>query len=84
MWIFSILGFLGVFFRFPVAAERTGPHGHGLETITTASWGCLGSWDSAQACVEGGVVPRRLTAGVYPFRLLGYLSTDGKTQSATL
>ena len=37
MWIFSILGFLGVFFAFLLHQRETGPHGHGLETITTAS-----------------------------------------------
>src|ERR1700680_4114227 len=37
MWIFSILGFLGVFFSFLLHKRETGPHGHGLETITTAS-----------------------------------------------
>lgn len=37
MWIFSILGFLGVLFAFLLHERETGPHGHGLETITTAS-----------------------------------------------
>lgn len=37
MWIFSILGFLGVFFAFLLHERETGPRGHGLETITTAS-----------------------------------------------
>ncbi len=37
MWIFSILGFLGVFFAFLLHERETGPHGHGLESITTAS-----------------------------------------------
>jgi MFS family permease len=37
MWIFSVLGFLGVFFAFLLRQRETGPHGHGLETITTAS-----------------------------------------------
>ncbi len=37
MWIFSILGFLGVVFSFLLRKRETGPHGHGLETITTAS-----------------------------------------------
>jgi MFS family permease len=36
MWIFSILGFLGVFFAFLLRQRELGPHGHGLETITTA------------------------------------------------
>jgi MFS family permease len=35
MWIFSILGFLGVLFAFLLRQRETGPHGHGLETITT-------------------------------------------------
>src|SRR5579872_3612836 len=39
MWIFSILGFLGVFFAFLLHERETGPHGHGLERITTASAG---------------------------------------------
>jgi len=37
MWIFSVLGFLGVLFAFLLHRRETGPHGHGLETITTAS-----------------------------------------------
>jgi MFS family permease len=37
MWIFSILGLLGVLFAFLLRQRETGPHGHGLETITTAS-----------------------------------------------
>jgi MFS family permease len=37
MWIFSILGFLGVFFAFLLHQRETGPHGHGLETISTGS-----------------------------------------------
>lgn len=37
MWIFSGLGFLGMFFAFLLHERETGPHGHGLETITTAS-----------------------------------------------
>ncbi len=36
MWIFSILGFLGLTFAFLLRQRETGPHGHGLETITTA------------------------------------------------
>jgi MFS family permease len=39
MWIFSILGFLGVFFAFLLHQRETGPHGHGLETITSKSSG---------------------------------------------
>ncbi|MGA8152822.1 MAG: MFS transporter [Terriglobales bacterium] len=39
MWIFSILGFLGVFFAFLLHKRETGPQGHGLESITTASAG---------------------------------------------
>jgi MFS family permease len=34
MWIFSILGFLGMLFAFLLRQRETGPHGHGLETIT--------------------------------------------------
>ncbi|HYX68268.1 MAG TPA: MFS transporter [Terriglobales bacterium] len=37
MWIFSILGFLGVLFAYLLRRRETGPHGHGLETITTKS-----------------------------------------------
>ena len=37
MWIFSILGFLGVLFSFLLHEREIGPHGHGLETITTKS-----------------------------------------------
>jgi len=37
MWIFSVLGFLGVFFAFLLHQRETGPHGHGLETITTTT-----------------------------------------------
>ncbi len=36
MWIFSILGFLGVLLAFLLRQREMGPHGHGLETITTA------------------------------------------------
>ncbi len=35
MWIFSILGFLGLFFSFLLRQRELGSHGHGLETITT-------------------------------------------------
>lgn len=35
MQIFSILGFLGMMFAFLLHQRETGPHGHGLETITT-------------------------------------------------
>jgi MFS family permease len=34
MWIFSILGFLGVLFALLLRQREIGPHGHGLETIT--------------------------------------------------
>jgi MFS family permease len=37
MWIFSVLGVLGVVFAFLLHQRETGPQGHGLETITTAS-----------------------------------------------
>jgi MFS family permease len=36
MWIFSILGFLGLALSIALRIRETGPHGHGLETITTA------------------------------------------------
>lgn len=35
MWIFSVLGFLGVFFAFLLRQREMGPNGHGLETITS-------------------------------------------------
>jgi len=34
MWIFSILGILGMLFAFLLRQREIGPHGHGLETIT--------------------------------------------------
>jgi len=37
MWMFSILGFLALFFALLLRARETGPDAHGLETITTAS-----------------------------------------------
>lgn len=35
MWIFSVLGFLGLFFSFMLRKSETGAGAHGLETITT-------------------------------------------------
>ncbi|PYX51557.1 MAG: MFS transporter [Acidobacteria bacterium] len=35
MWIFSILGFLGLTFAFLLRQRELGPRGHGLETITS-------------------------------------------------
>jgi hypothetical protein len=37
MWIFSVLGFLGFFFAVLLRRQETGPHAHGLETITVKS-----------------------------------------------
>ena len=37
MWIFSALGFFGLFFAYMLRRVETGPGGHGLETITTRS-----------------------------------------------
>jgi MFS family permease len=37
MWIFSVLGFLGLLFAFLLRRQETGPHAHGLETITVTS-----------------------------------------------
>jgi MFS family permease len=37
MWIFSCLGLLGVAFAFLLRQRELGPHGHGLETITTTT-----------------------------------------------
>jgi len=36
LWIFSILGFIGMALAILLRIRETGPHGHGLETITTA------------------------------------------------
>ena len=36
MWIFSVLGFIGMALSILLRIRETGPHGHGLETITTA------------------------------------------------
>jgi len=35
MWIFSVLGFVGLAFAILLRIRETGPQGHGLETITT-------------------------------------------------
>jgi len=37
MWIFSIVGFLGLTFATLLRQREQGPHGHGLETITTST-----------------------------------------------
>lgn len=37
MWIFSCLGFFGLLFAGLLRRNETGPHGHGLETITVKS-----------------------------------------------
>lgn len=37
MWIFSALGFFGLLFAYLLRRSELGPHGHGLETITTAA-----------------------------------------------
>lgn len=37
MWLFSILGFLALFFALLLRGRETGPAAHGLETITTAT-----------------------------------------------
>jgi MFS family permease len=37
MWIFSVLGFLALFFAVMLRRQETGPHAHGLETITTST-----------------------------------------------
>lgn len=36
MWIFSILGFIGMALAILLRVRETGPHRHGLETITTS------------------------------------------------
>ncbi len=37
MWMFSLLGFFGLLFAFLLRRSESGPHAHGLETITVAS-----------------------------------------------
>ena len=37
MWIFSVLGFIGMALAIALRIRETGPHRHGLETITTAT-----------------------------------------------
>lgn len=37
MWIFSVLGFIGMALAILLRIRETGPHRHGLETITTAN-----------------------------------------------
>jgi len=37
MWIFSVLGFVGMTLAILLRVREKGPHGHGLETITTAT-----------------------------------------------
>lgn len=37
MWVFSILGFIGLTFAILLRIRETGPQSHGLETITTTS-----------------------------------------------
>ena len=37
MWIFSVLSVSGVLFSWLLRRQETGPHAHGVETITTAS-----------------------------------------------
>jgi MFS family permease len=39
MWMFSILGFAGLLFAWLLRERETGPHAHGLETITTTTPG---------------------------------------------
>jgi hypothetical protein len=36
MWLFSLLGFLGIVFALLLRRAETGPGAHGLETITTS------------------------------------------------
>jgi len=36
MWIFSVLGFIGMALSIALRVREAGPHAHGLETITTA------------------------------------------------
>jgi MFS family permease len=37
LWIFSVLGILGLIFAVLLRREETGPNGHGLETIKAGS-----------------------------------------------
>jgi len=37
MWMFSLLGFFGLLFAFLLRRSESGPHAHGLETITVTS-----------------------------------------------
>lgn len=37
MWTFSVIGFLAMLFAFLLHERESGPHGHGLETITAKS-----------------------------------------------
>jgi MFS family permease len=37
MWMFSVLGLVALLFAFLLRRRETGPHAHGLETITVAS-----------------------------------------------
>jgi MFS family permease len=37
LWIFSVLGFIGLLFAFLLRKNETGPHAHGLETIRAGS-----------------------------------------------
>lgn len=37
MWIFSVVGFLGLLFAYLLRRQETGPHAHGLETIRAVS-----------------------------------------------
>jgi len=37
MWIFSTLGFFGLLFAYLLRRSETGPHAHGLETITASA-----------------------------------------------
>jgi len=37
LWIFSCLGFVGLLFAYLLRRSETGPHAHGLETITISS-----------------------------------------------
>jgi MFS family permease len=39
LWIFSVLGFIGMALAIFLRVRETGPHGHGLETITTKKRG---------------------------------------------
>jgi MFS family permease len=75
MWIFSILGVLGVVFAFLLRQRELGPHGHGLETITTANSKAEGQ--------EGYQFPKIATLrSIWGLRFRGRLSSNSPKAKA--